>query len=92
MKVIIYYLLFFFFFFLDLDPSDYTTTTKTISFTSGQTVVSPVDISIPIINNNIAENFESFFGGLGLISTNLAVTVDPIRVQIFIYDDEHRKN
>ena len=51
-----------------------------------------MDISIPIINDNIAETLESFFGGLSQISTNLAVTVAPTESQIFIYDDGDRKN
>ena len=88
----IYSLLCCFSFFLCLDPSDYTTTTETIFFTSGQTLGSTVDISIPIINDNIAETLESFFGGLSQISTNLAVTVAPTESQIFIYDDGDRKN
>ena len=81
-----------FIFYLHLDPSDYITTTQIISFTSGETVGSTVNISIPVIDDNIAETLESFIGGLHLISSNLVVTVTPNRTQIFINDDGDRKN
>ena len=77
--------------FLLPDPSDYTTTTQTISFTSGQGVGSTVGIAIPISEDNFAENTESFFGSLSLLPTNLNVEVTPNRTQILITDNDRKK-
>ena len=74
-----------------LDPSDYTTTTQTISFTSGQSVGSTVHITIAISEDNFVENIESFFGSLSLLPNNLNVEVTPNRKEIFITDND-RKN
>ena len=72
---------------LTLAPLDYTTTSQTISFTSGQGVGSTVDITIPIIDDNIIEAVEYFFGSLTLIPTNLDVSVTPNQTKIFITDN-----
>ena len=70
---------------------DYTATSKTITFTSGQDVGSTVDITIPIIDDNITETLESFFGSLTLLPTNLDVSVAPNQANISIIDN-NRKN
>ena len=75
---------------LTLAPLDYTTTSQTISFTSGQGVGSTVDITIPLIDDNITEAVEYFFGSLTLIPTNLDVSVTPNQTKIFITDNNSK--
>ena len=76
---------------ITLAPLDYTATSQTISFTSGEGVGSTVDITIPIIDDDITETLESFFGSLTLLPTNLNVSVTPNQAEIFITDN-NRKN
>ena len=71
-------------------PSDYTSKFQTISFTSGQGVGSQVSISIPIVDDNIAEGVESFLGSLPLLPTTLSVSASPDEAEIFIQDDDSK--
>ena len=51
-----------FFFLASFSPGslDYTSTTQTLSFTSGQTIGNRIPITISIVNDNITESIESF--------------------------------
>ena len=71
-------------------PSDYTSKNETISFTYGQSVGSQVSISIPIVDDNIAEGFESFLGSLSILPTTLSVSASPDGADIFIQDDDSK--
>ena len=43
-------------------------------------------VSVPLNNDNIYENTESFFGSIALLPTDLSVLVDPNRATLFIDD------
>ena len=67
---------------------DYTSTTQTLSFTSGQTIGTRIPITISIVNDNITESIESFFGSLSLQPTGLNVFVSPDQAEISITDND----
>ena len=75
---------------LTLAPLDYTAKSQNISFTSGQVEGSMVDITTPIIDDNITKAVESFFGSLTLLPTNLDVSVTPNQTKIFITDNNSK--
>ena len=70
------------------DSLDYTSTTFTLSFTSGQTIGIRISKTISIVNDNIAESIESFFGSLSLQPTGLNVSVSPDQAEIYITDND----
>ena len=63
---------------------DYISTTQTLSLTSGQIIGTRIPITIPIVNDKIAESIESFFGSLSLQLTGLNVSVSPDQAEISI--------
>ena len=63
---------------------------QAISFTSGQSVGTQVPISIPIVEDNMSEDEESFLGILNLLSTGLNVSVAPDEAEIFIQDNDSK--
>ena len=67
---------------------DYTSTTQTLSFTSDQTIGTRIPITISIVNDNITESIESFFGSLSLQPTGLNVFVSPDQAEISITDND----
>ena len=78
---------------------DYHKVLQNITFTSGQGVGSQVNISITIINDNIAESDESFYGNLSLdylfgtitpFPISQSVSVDPKETEIVILDDDSK--
>ena len=73
--------------FFTSDNADYSETVRNITFMGGQ--VRNVDISIPIINDVIAENNENFKVGLFLISPFPYVYIDMQRT-IQITDDDSK--
>ena len=74
--------------FFTSDSADYTETVQNITFMDGQ--VSNVHISIPITNDEIAENNENFKVGLSLISSVRNVHVDQTMPLIQITDDDSK--
>ena len=69
--------------------SEYTATTMTVSFMSGQGVGTEVTIDIPIADDDILEEkLKSFFGSLVLQPTPLNVIVEPSRTEVTIVDDD----
>ena len=47
-------------------------------------------VSILVVEDNIAEEEESFLGNLRLLSTGLSVTVMPQEAEIFIVDNDSK--
>ena len=70
--------------------SDYTSTIQILSFTSGQRNGTQIPISISIVNDRIAESYESFFGNLSLPQSELKVSVFSDKTEIFITDNDSK--
>ena len=77
-------------YFISPGGSDYFATTQDITFNSGQGVGSQVDISIPIINNNVTESIESFFGKLSQVSISESIILNPNFTEVIITDDDRK--
>ena len=69
---------------------DYRETRKQISFTTGQGVASNVIISIPIINDQIVESLESFFGTIFLAAVRERIYLVPNITEFFIIDNDSK--
>ena len=59
-----------------------------ISFTSGQGVGSLVNISIPIIDDDIIEGTEFFFGILTIVTVDERTSPYPKETELHIIDDD----
>ena len=70
--------------------SDYTTTSYVITFTSGQSIGSAINISIPIMSDDMTESIESFFTSITLLSVDLNVLVQLSSAVVFILDDDSK--
>ena len=70
--------------------SDYSTLLQNITFTTGQSVGSQVNISIPIINDNTIESIESFFGSIFAYPVKQIVDVRPDKTEVSITDDDSK--
>ena len=70
--------------------SDYTTTSYVITFTSGQSIGSAINISIPIMSDDMAESIESFFTSITLLSVDLNVLVQLSSAVVLILDDDSK--
>ena len=70
--------------------SDYTTTSYVITFTSGQSIGSAINISIPIMSDDVTESIESFFTGITLLSVDLNVLVQLSSAVVLILDDDSK--
>ena len=77
-------------FFVSKGPSDYTPRNITIRFRAGQGVGSVVNISIPIVNDTIAESIELFFGTLSIVTSNVNVQVTPHQAEAVIEDNDSK--
>ena len=78
------------YFFISQDGLDYRKTKKQISFTNGQGVGSNVTISIPIINDQIVENVESFFGAILLATVRERIYLVPNNTEVLIIDNDSK--
>ena len=76
--------------FFTSDGADYIKTVRNITFISGLGVGHAITISIPITNDNIAENNETFIVGLSLMSSSFNGRVDPGRATVLITDDDSK--
>ena len=63
-------------------------TTTTLTFGPSATTR---EVSIPIVNDDIVESIENFFGNLQLITPNANVVISPPSTQVNINDDDCRK-
>ena len=76
--------------FFTSDGADYNQTVRNITFISGLGKGHDINISIPITEDNIAENNEKFIVGLSLIFPSFNVRVDPGRAIVNITDDDSK--
>ena len=67
------------------DPEDYTSVVQDLTFSPSNT---RIDVSIPIVDNNVLEGPEDFLSNLRLVTTGAAVNVDPAEATINIADDD----
>ena len=67
---------------------DYYKTMKLISFTSSQGIGSSLKISIPIIDDNIIENVESFLGSISLVTEGERIYISQKESEVFILDND----
>ena len=70
--------------FSHIAPGDYTTVTQTLTFNS---TTSSVDIQVPIIDDDLLEDPEMFFGMISNPSDS-RVTLNPARANVTIEDFE----
>jgi hypothetical protein len=66
-------------------PSDYTEVTRTLNFAPATT---RIEVTIPIVDDDIVESVENFFAMLALETVGANVIVDPARTQINIVDND----
>ena len=72
------------------DGPDYSTLLQNITFTPGQGVGTQVNISIAIINDNVIESIESFFGSIFAYPVRQMIFVHPNKTEISITDDDSK--
>ena len=65
-------------------PADYSSTAEILTFDSTTT---RMVVAIPIEDDDIVEDIETFFSRLSLLDTELDVTVDPDLTEIRITDE-----
>ena len=68
-------------------PSDYTEVTRTLNFAPATT---RIEVTIPIVDDDIVESVENFFAMLALETVGANVIVDPARTQINIVDNDSK--
>ena len=61
-----------------------------ITFTSGQSIGSAINISIPIMSDDMAESIESFFTSITLLPVDLNVLVQLSSAVVLILDDDSK--
>ena len=76
--------------FISQDGLDYRKTKEQISFTNGQGIGSNVTISIPIMNDQIVENLESFFGAILLATVRERIYLVPNKTEVLIIDNDSK--
>ena len=50
-----------------------------------------MNISIPIINNNVTESIESFFGRLSQVTISEKIILNPNSTEVKIIDDDRKQ-
>ena len=76
--------------FFTSDGADYIETVQNITFISGLGVGHDITISIPITEDNIAENNETFIVGSVIMSLSFNVRVHPGWATVLITDDDSK--
>ena len=74
------------------DMTDYIGKSQEISFTSGESVGSKIDINITLLQDaNATEGLEVFYGRLTVLATHIITNVFPRETEIYIMDDNSKK-
>ena len=66
-------------------PGDYTSVTRQLSFNSA---VTAFNVFVPIINDNLIEQVESFLANLRLVSAVGSVSIAPPQATVSIQSDD----
>ena len=71
---------------------DYIGKSQDISFTSGESIGTKIDINITILQDvNATEGLEVFYGRLTVLTTHVITNVFPGEIEIYIMDDKSKK-
>ena len=73
--------------FLSVDPDDYDQVTQSLTFGPNN---KQVQVAIPIVDDNVNEAIEQFFGLLTLETTDANVEVNPSQATFEINDNDGR--